>query len=71
MTKDVHDALRARTVADMHAMVAGYAIHPPIINLGGHFHSMAQVQDDGDGRGSYALDRDGRRWLLDGSGDVA
>jgi len=79
MTKEEHDALRAQTVADMHAMARPLAMrftqpeprkgrtYPPALAAE---LVLSAVQDDGEGR-PYVEDAHGRRWLLDGSGDVA
>lgn len=69
MTKDEHDALRAQTVADMHGMARPVGLKYAVCTDDHQW--LSQVQDDGDGRGPYTVDRYGRRWLLDGSGDVA
>ena len=79
MTKEEHDALRAQTVADMHGMARPLAMrftHPEPrkgrtypIALAAEL-ALSEVRDDGEGR-PYVEDIHGRRWLLDGSGDVA
>lgn len=68
MTNDDHKALRAQTVADMHAMARPVAMRYAVSNA--DHQSLSQVEGEEDGR-PYTVDRDGRRWLLDGSGDVA
>ncbi len=65
------EALKAERSAMIREIIVRRLVSPPLINFSGHFISMAQVYDDGDGRGQYALDSQNRRWLLDGSGDVA
>lgn len=79
MTKDEHKALRAQTVADMHDMARPLAMrfaqteprkgraYPTALAAE---LALSEVRDDGEGR-PYVEDAHGRRWLLDGSGDVA
>lgn len=68
MTNDEHKALRAQTVADMHATARPVGMRYAVSNA--DHQSLSQVEGEEDGR-PYTVDRDGRRWLLDGSGDVA
>ncbi len=56
---------------DILADVVYWVTHPPALTMHGQVFSMAQIRNDGDGRGDYVHDRHNRRWLLDGSGDVA
>lgn len=56
---------------EIRAWLIGFVIYPPALTMHGQVFSMAEVRNDGDGRGDYVHDRHNRRWLLDGSGDVA